>query len=163
MATKSSQLQIRVTPAQKTALRRLARDAGLDVSGYVLARTLPNHTAGFATLLRELRDEKRRTGALAELNDLLSSIGTGEFADAFRSADLSHLSQLDRNYVAAMVEQACHLRNIAPPRWTKDVAPLDEPWFATSLKSLRLHLLRASPVVFTRRNLFVDSSIGDRV
>jgi hypothetical protein len=43
------------------------------------------------------------------------------------------------------------------------VPPLDEPHFATPLRGLRLHLLRASPVAFKRRNIFVDSSVGDRV
>jgi hypothetical protein len=43
------------------------------------------------------------------------------------------------------------------------VKPLERPWFASSLKSLRLHLLTASPPPFRRRNLFVDSTIGDRV
>ncbi len=31
------------------------------------------------------------------------------------------------------------------------------------LAGLRLHLLRESPVPFKRRNIFIDSSIGDRV
>ena len=36
-------------------------------------------------------------------------------------------------------------------------------WFASELKSLRLHLLTKSPAPFRRRNLFVDSTLGDRV
>ncbi len=68
-----------------------------------------------------------------------------------------------RNYVAAMVEQAAHMKRVRPPAWTARVEPLETPWFATSLESLRLHLLRASPVPFKRRNLFVDSAVGARV
>jgi hypothetical protein len=41
--------------------------------------------------------------------------------------------------------------------------PLAEPYFATSLKSLREHLLVAAPIPFKRRNIFVDASVGARV
>ena len=40
-ATKSAQLQIRVSPAEKAAIERAAHRAGLDMSAYVLARVLP--------------------------------------------------------------------------------------------------------------------------
>jgi hypothetical protein len=62
-----------------------------------------------------------------------------------------------------MVEQAAHQQDVVPPAWVRDVEPLDEPHFAVPLSSLRLHLLRAAPVPFKRRNIFVDSAVGDRV
>lgn len=63
-----------------------------------------------------------------------------------------------------MVELAAHRREVPPPAWVRDVEPMEmEPRFATPLAGLRLHLLRASPVPFKRRNIFIDSSIGDRV
>jgi len=62
-----------------------------------------------------------------------------------------------------MVEQAAEQKGLAPPVWTGDVTPLDEPRFATRLRSLRLHLLAASPAAFKRRNIFVDAGIGARV
>lgn len=63
-----------------------------------------------------------------------------------------------------MVELAAHRRDVPPPAWVRDIKPLErEPHFATSLPGLRLHLLRTSPVPFKRRNIFIDSSIGDRV
>ncbi len=77
--------------------------------------------------------------------------------------DLRGLSPYLRNYVAAMVELAAHQRGVAPPVWVRQVPPLEEPHFATSLPGLRLTLLRASPVPFKRRNIFIDSSLGDRV
>jgi len=55
------------------------------------------------------------------------------------------------------------LKNTQPPAWTEDVPPLDEPIFGSSLQSLRLHLLTNSPPAFSRRNIFIDSNIGDRV
>ncbi len=68
-----------------------------------------------------------------------------------------------RNYVAALVEQAARLKEVAPPDWVRHVVPLGQPHFATPLKSLRMHLLTSAPVRFKRRNIFVDSGIGARV
>ncbi len=78
-------------------------------------------------------------------------------------ADLARLSPYLRNYVAAMVELAAQQQDVRPPAWVRDVEPLETPHFATPLAGLRLHLLRMAPVPFKRRNIFIDSSIGDRV
>jgi hypothetical protein len=43
------------------------------------------------------------------------------------------------------------------------VVPLEEPAFGTALQSLRLHLLTHSPPPFRLRNIFIDSSLGQRV
>ncbi|MEP6732706.1 MAG: hypothetical protein ABJE10_18830 [bacterium] len=163
MTPKSQQLQIRVTPAQKSAMRRLAREADLDVSAYVLSRVLPADEERFAAILRVLHVSGDERFALAELNDFLTALAPARFATAVGRAKLDRLSLLLQNYVAAMVEQAAGQKEVAPPVWTRDVAPLAEPYFATSLSSLRLYLLQASPVPFKRRNLFVDAAVGSRV
>jgi hypothetical protein len=62
-----------------------------------------------------------------------------------------------------MVETAAHRHKVPPPDWTLAVQPLSEPAFGSPLQSLRLHLLVAAPPAFKRRNIFVDSSVGDRV
>jgi len=160
---KTAQLQIRLTPAQKASLRRRARRAGMDVSAWVLARIAPDSGRRFAGILRTLRDPAARRFALAELNDLLADLPAAEFADAVDDADPAGLPPEDANRVAAMVEHAAALKGVAPPRWTRGIPPLDRPRFASDLPGLRAHLLRASPVAFRRRNLFVDSTIGDRV
>jgi hypothetical protein len=67
------------------------------------------------------------------------------------------------NYVAAMVEQAAQRAGVSPPTWTAAISPLDRPYFAVDLPGLRLHLLRASPTPFKKRNLFVDAGLGNRV
>ena len=67
------------------------------------------------------------------------------------------------NYTAALVEQAADLNRVAPPSWVRKIPLLDGPYFAGGLKSLRPHLLQRAPVPFKRRNIFVDSSLGDRV
>ncbi len=100
---------------------------------------------------------------MAELNDLLSSLAPVELQRAVADADLRELSAHTQNYLAAMVERACERGGIEPPAWTRTVEPLAEPHFATRLAGLRLHLLHTSPVAFKRRNLFVDSGVGDRV
>lgn len=161
---KSQYLQIRVTPRQKAALKRLAAAAGQDVSSYVLSRALPPAGRRFEELLALLAaggDEPRY--ALAALNDLLTGLTRDELRDAVAHADVARLPLWLANYVAAMVEHACTLKRLQPPSWTGRVPALETPWFAVPLKSVRLHLLRASPVAFKRRNLFVDSTIGGRV
>lgn len=163
MAGRSSQLQIRITPEQKEVLKRLSCRAGQDMSTYVLSRVLPDARLRFARLLEALRDDQSGF-ALAELNDLLSGLTSGELCGAVEHADLTGLTPYFRNYVAAMVELAAHRQDVPPPAWVRDVEPMEtEPRFATPLAGLRLHLLRTAPVPFKRRNIFIDSSIGDRV
>jgi uncharacterized protein (DUF1778 family) len=163
MNVKSQQLQIRVTPRQKAALKRSAAAAGLDVSTWVLARVLPSETDRFRDLLRALQVDDNRRFALAELNDFLHASAPVEFADAVADASLGKLSPMLQNYVAAMVELAASQKGLAPPTWVRDIAPLEQPHFATSLKSVRPYLLRVSPIPFKRRNIFIDASIGARV
>jgi hypothetical protein len=118
----------------------------------------------FTRLLKALRDGNQPSFVLAELNDLLSGLTAGDLRLAIEHADLTGLTSYLQNYVAAMVELAAHRRDVPPPAWVHAIAPLEtEPHFATPLAGLRLHLLRTSPVPFKRRNIFIDSSIGDRV
>jgi hypothetical protein len=163
MAPKTRQLQIRVTASQKAEIKRLARRAGRNVSSFVLACVLPEEQVRFGEILRALREETGRRFALAELNDFLTGLGPREFGDAVAGARIEGLSPLVANYVAAMVEEAANRMAVDPPPWTAEVEPLEEPHFAAPLRKLRPHLLRAAPVAFKRRNIFVDSTIGDRV
>ncbi|HEU6452527.1 MAG TPA: DUF1778 domain-containing protein [Gemmatimonadaceae bacterium] len=163
MTAKSEFLQIRVTPREKAMLKRLARAAGMDVSAYVLSRALPPARLRFAAIVARLSEDPDHRYVLAELNDFLTALAPAELRDAVANADLGKLSPFLRNYVAAMVEQASARKLVPPPSWAAGVEPLELPWFAAPLKSLRPHLLRSSPVPFKRRNIFVDSSVGDRV
>ncbi len=163
MQTKTHHVQIRVTAGEKAALKRLASRSGLDVSSYMLGRALPSQRLRFEEILRALGDAADRPFVLAELNDFLTALTPGELADAVAEADTRELDPLTANYAAALVEQAAARHRAAPPAWTKTIAPLDRPYFAGGLKSLRPHLLRAAPVPFKRRNIFVDASLGDRV
>jgi hypothetical protein len=159
---KTQQLQIRVSPAQKAALQAHAKAAGQDVSSFVLARALPEGNTRFRSLTEAMTAGDHRY-ALAELNDLLTACPRTAFADTVADAALMGLEPYLQNYVAALVEQAADRKGVHPPPWTATVAPLASPYFVTPLRSLRLHLLRAAPVPFKRRNIFVDSAIGARV
>lgn len=162
MAAKSRQLQIRVTPAQKSALKRAAARAGVDVSSYVLARALPPLRGRLVGVVTALGRGDAPRFALAELSDLLSSQAPAALAEA-ADLDLDGLSPFLQNYVAAMIEQTAIRNNVDPPAWTRAIEPLDTPYFGAPFIRLRPHLLRASPPAFKRRNLFVDATVGDRV
>lgn len=163
MGPKSEFLQIRVTPEQKEAVRTASARAGLDMSAFVLERLLPSSQRRFNELVKRLTDQGRRAYALAELNDLLASLSATEMSEALANPPVSSLSPYLQNYVAAMVEQGFDRQGCPPPKWVNRVAPLEEPRFVGDLPALRLHLLKSAPVPFRRRNIFVDSAVGDRV
>lgn len=164
MTGKNSQLQIRVSAADKAAIRRAADRAGLDVSSWVLGRLLPPARSRFRELTDALaREPSQRRFTLAALNDLLTETPAEAFREAVAEPPTDRLDHWAANYVAAMVETAAHRHRVPPPDWTLGVQPLGRPAFGSSLESLRLHLLLAAPPAFKRRNVFVDSSIGDRV
>jgi len=104
-----------------------------------------------------------RAHVLAELHDFLVTQDTAQLDQAFNTLVVSALEPFESNYVAAMIETACSNRKIPPPPWLGSVTPLADPWFATTLKSLRVHLLISSPPPFRRRNLYIDSTLGARV
>jgi uncharacterized protein (DUF1778 family) len=162
IATKSGQIQIRVSPTQKAAIRRAARRAGMDLSAYVLARVLPAPAGRFQDLTKACADSHDERFALEELNSWLASLGAGELQEAVLSPPLAMTPQT-ANYVAAMVEYACAKKGVAAPSWVNAIAPLAEPVFGSTLMSLRLYLLTHSPAPFRRRNIFIDASIGSRV
>lgn len=161
-STKSAQLQIRVSPAEKAAIQRAAGRAGLDMSAYVLGRVLPAAARRFHDLTTACRDPEAAPFALAELGSWLATLGGGELADAVAPPPPA-LAPYVANYVAAMVEYACARHGVAPPVWPRAIAPSTEPVFGSALMSLRLHLLTRSPPPFRRRNIFIDATVGAHV
>ncbi len=160
---KSVQLQIRVSPSEKAAIRRAARRAGLDVSAYVLQRLFSPRADEFRRLVRDLHEPGQARYAFAAINDLLARLTYEEFSLVLEDLPAARLEPENENYLAAMVEHAAHQKRVPPPAWTKTIVPLELPVFATELKALRLPLLLSSPAAFRRRNIFIDSSVGDRV
>jgi hypothetical protein len=117
----------------------------------------------FQALVRNLSVAEVPQFALAELNDFLAQVGDREFLTAVASLPEAELSQFQISYLAAMVEYAAYSRGLSCPQWTAGIAGLETPYFASSLRSLRLHLLVSSPPPFRRRNIFIDSTVGQRV
>ncbi|MGA8260623.1 MAG: hypothetical protein WB783_10450 [Arenicellales bacterium] len=160
---KTTQLQIRLSPREKTRIARAAKCAGLDVSAYVLGRLREPAAERFQALVSELATAPDPTFVLATLNDFLETLAPEDFQAACAQSPAHSLNPLAANYLAAMVETAAHRKRRRPPSWTARIEPLDEPWFASGLRSLRLWLLVVSPPPFKRRNLFIDAGLGDRV
>lgn len=160
---RSEQLQIRVSAAEKAAIRRAAERAGLDMSAYVLGRALPIPAMQFQACVEAVAGPAPPSFGLAELNSLLSSWTAAELRDAIAAPPTATWRPFLSNYVAAMIEQACERRSVRVAGWVRAIAPLAEPAFGSTLKSVRLHLLTHSPAPFRRRNLFIDATLGDRV
>jgi hypothetical protein len=160
--TKTRQLQIRLSVAQKATLQRAAARAGLDVSAYVLARVAAPAAGEFTRLVRAAGQGDGRF-PLAELNALLTSLTGGELEDAIAGGIPGNLAPRIANTIAAMVETACASRELEYPRWTQSIPPLTVPVFGSGLLGLRLYLLTHSPAPFRRRNIFVDATLGDQV
>lgn len=160
MGNKTSQLQIRVSPEQKVALKRLASEAGVSVSAYVLSVVLPSTQEEFQAQVRALASSIDRSKALSDLTLFLSGLSPAEFPTAVADLDLSKLSLTLQNYVAAAVEQEAQRKQLDPPGWVASVPAPDQPNFAWDLPSLRPHLMRVTPLTFKRRNVFV-AVVGD--
>jgi hypothetical protein len=139
MATKTQQIQIRVTPQQKALLKRQAAAAGQELSGYLLARALPPVQGRFDHLVGRMKSADSRF-ALAELHDLLAECPPLLFGEAVHNPPPGKLSPYLKNYLAAMVEQAASQKRLSPPAWTRRIAPLAIPHFATPLVRLRATL-----------------------
>ena len=160
---KTEQLQIRVSRAQKLAIKKLAQRAQMTVSEWILSKALPSVQATFQNLLADLAASEKPGFVFAELLELIGPMSADEYELAVSEPPRAHLDSYWQNYVAATVEHAAAMKHAKTPAWTRDVPPLDEPVFGSSLESLKLHLLVNSPAAFIQRNIFIDSSVGERV
>jgi uncharacterized protein (DUF1778 family) len=159
--TKTSQLQIRVTPEQKATLKRLAAEAGTSVSSYVLSAVLPPTQAEFQEQLSRVHAAPVRSGALAAFLSFLGGLSDDEFPGAVAEANLDTIPLLKQNLIAAGVEQEASRRGLRPPVWTNAVAMPERPYFAWDLWSLRPHLMHRTPLAFKRRTLFLTAPGGE--
>jgi hypothetical protein len=163
MGTKSSQLQIRVSPAQKASIRRLAEAAGKTISVYVLEEVLPSTHVEFNRLAVAIAGATSLAKALSDLEGHLSALSPEEFLGAVSTPELEALSPLLQNYVAATVEQEAGRKRLDPPQWTKAIPPLPRPHFGWDMRGLRPHLMRVTPLTFKRRNVFLGVSDDERL
>ena len=160
---KLSELQGRVSEAQKTVIRRVAEQAGMDMSAYMLSRVLPAPASAFQEAVTALSGVAEPSFALAALNALLSGFTAEELRQAVAAAPHAQCSPFLANDVAAMTETACAVRSVPVPAWVQSTEALTEPVFGSTLPLLRLSLLTRSPAPFRRRNIFIDSSVGAQV
>ena len=160
---KTAQLQIRVSAKEKASIANAAARAGMDASEYVLSKVLSEQQEKFQSLVYELNQGGETSYSFAALHDFLFRLAREEFSLAVTQPPRVKLSLQAANYLAAMIEQAAYKMNGTVPQWVREIPPLQEPFFGTELKNLRLHLLLSSPLAFRRRNIFIDASIGDRV
>jgi hypothetical protein len=155
METKTSQLQIRVTPAEKAALKRMAEGAGLSVSAFVLHRALPGNREALDRRIRALEGGKNISRALSDLQLHLQTIAEEEFATSVAAVETDGLTPLQANCAAAAVEGEAWRRGQTPPDWVRRVDPLERPHFGWGLRSLRPHLMRVTRAPFKRRNVYI--------
>src|SRR6185437_3373435 len=120
---RSAQLQIRVSPAEKAAIRRAAEHAGLDMSTYVLSRALPTAAVRLQACIDGCAGPAPPGFGLAELNSLLTNWTAAELRDAIAVPPTSALPPFVSNYVAAMIEQACERRSVRVPGWVRALEP----------------------------------------
>jgi len=160
---KSGQLQIRVSPSQKRAIKQQAAKARMNMSDWILSQLLPTSRRRFQALLADLAGSESPSFVFAELLDLIGAMSGEELELAVCEPPEVALDPYWANYVAATLEHAAAIKHAKAPGWTLDVPPLPEPHFGSSLAGLRLHLLVNSPPAFIARNLFIDASVGDRV
>ena len=162
MSPRTSQLQIRVSPAEKTALKHLASLSGQTVSAYVLAQALPAATDSLSAALKDLRAGPPELAPdVAALRRSLSTLSPLEFGERLQSVSLADLPHLAQNRVAALVEEVAQHLGVDPPSWVSAIPPLDHPFFRWPLLSLRPYQLRATPVSLKRRNVFDPSTVGE--
>ena len=161
--SKTEQLQVRVSPSEKLAIKKQAELAGMSMSEWVLAKVLPSAQVRFEALVAELGRAEKPGYAFAELLEFLGALDAAEFERAVAEPPEAPLDLYWQNYLAATVEHAASLKQAKPPAWTEHVPRLDRPVFASELESLRLHLLVNSPPAFLKRDIFIDASVGERV
>lgn len=155
MPPKTSQLQIRVTPEEKDALRRMAEAEGCSISSFVLSRALASVHLVTDALVQAIHQEGVTQKGLSDLTLHLRAMTDTQLRGAPRPALLDSMPALYRNCVAACFEREAWGRGLAPPPWTGKIEPLPAPWFRWPLPSLRLHLARITPPAFKRRNVFL--------
>jgi len=157
MPGRTAQLQIRVTPEEKAALKRLAARVGQNVSTYVLSRALPAPDP-LDRVLKELAEGRDPWDGAAELAGLISEQEPESAARLLEHVSLTGLTPLAQNLVAGLAEDVARAAGMGPPSWTIGVPPLPGPHFRWPLLSLRPEQLRRTRVALKRRNAF-DSSL----
>ncbi|MEP7242511.1 MAG: hypothetical protein ABI885_02385 [Gammaproteobacteria bacterium] len=74
------------------------------------------------------------------------------------------IGQIQDAYLAATAEELARRFDLPNPQWAdQESRKLHQPWFASSLASLRAVLLLESPPGFRSRNIFISENALTRV
>lgn len=160
---KNQQIQLRISVKEKGMIKQAALRAGMTMSEWILAKVLPAKQQHYQELIRKIATAREQSYVFAELNDLLNASSVKELASILATPFVTELNSYQQNYLAAMLEVVAHKRSLKVPLWLSEIPGLDGPVFGTRLNSLRMYLLLRAPPPFRRRNIFIDSTIGDRV
>lgn len=161
--SKSTFLQIRLTPMEKRLVAQKAKNAGMEMSSWVKSCIFSTQMEQYLEIIQAVTESKNTKEALASLNDFLSTVSKEQFEEAVAPLPIDMAGTFIGNYIASMVEHAAQQKKINPPLWTRTFDGLADPHFSSTLPSLRGYLLQVSPTAFKRRNIFIDSSVGDRL
>ncbi len=160
---KSEHLQIRITAEAKKKLFQLAKVNNMTLSEWILSKlSIENSPYTIQSIYEELSKKHNQAFAYVQLHDLLMKVSP-QLWDDFVSIRPHNLECETMAYTASMIERAAQMRGLTQPPWIREVETCSPPYFATNLQTLRLYLLINSPVAFRKRNIFIDSSTGDRV
>lgn len=161
---KSEYLQIRVSSLIKKKIQKEAGKTKMGMSEWILLKLFPPTVCQFGELIQKLGRASKKSLVYAEINHFLTRLSSPELEQiCSQTPVLTSLSSLEQNYLAAMVEVSCSLKGVRMPFWTGEIKPLQTPYWGSSLENLRLYLLVHSPVPFRRRNIFIDSTIGNSI
>ncbi len=160
---RSKFLQFRVSAQEKRVIAKYAQKAGLDMTSWVKRQLFSSNVRQYFDLLEAILNQKMTREALAHLNDFLYQLNKKEFIEVVQDPPEPFENTFQGNYIAAMVEMAANQKKIKTPSWTLKYEGLEDPYFASDMQKLRLHLLISSPSPFRKRNIFVDSTVGDRI
>lgn len=162
---KTKYLQIRVTQEEKKLIERIAKRNNTTISELILDKLLSENLNKdkFQNLVSDLAKSKKPSLVFAEISDFLNKLHGDEFKTAVDEKPKAKLSNYHQNYLAAMIEFSANTKKVNPPEWINEIDVLTEPVFGSKLKNLRTHLLLNSPIPFRKRNIFIDSTVGNRV
>ena len=160
---KNENIQIRVSSSQKEKLKKIAKLQKMSLSEYILSISLTEITPlEIIDLYASMAKEDDKSFHLARINELLMKCPKHMW-EKLVSFYPKNLDEKAIAYVAGLIEQAAFIRSLSKPSWSTKIEALEEPLFASHLEKLRLYLLIKSPIPFRKRNIFIDSSVGDRV
>jgi uncharacterized protein (DUF1778 family) len=164
MAPKTTWLQVRVSPEEKARIRADAEKSGTDLSSFVLSKVLPPALSEFDTLVAWVLAQPDSHVPMAECVDYLQALPAARGAElAAMPARFTELPAWKQNLLCAWVEHRAALWGVRAPAWVLEVPALEQPYFGAEFVNLRPWLLVVSPVVYRRRNVFVERGLGWRL